>query len=51
VRYLAAALVRLGFAAASCWCLREGSWKGAVFFAIAAWMPGISFEVAPKDRK
>lgn len=51
MKYLSAAIIRIAFTAASCWCLHEGSRKGAVFFAIAAWVPGISFEVAPKNGK
>lgn len=43
MKYLSAAIVRIAFIAASCWCLHEGSWKGAVFFALAAWIPGVEF--------
>lgn len=44
MKYLSIAIVRISFIAASCWCLHEGSCKGAVFFALAAWFPGVTFE-------
>ena len=49
------AISRCGFAAASCFCAYHGIRCGAVFFALAAWLPGVTFEYkgncSGKDRQ